>query len=170
MIFSELSHTLAKIMINAMVAHTVLELLLIVMMLLRKCCGAASYTPARKLSSKASWQAAAGVKSKAVWVINSHTMLSPLPTLHDHRSQPLGSEESWNWRYNWQSLKSRTVSSCSQRDSEFSIIDIGNGFVIALELMWRTWIESGRAYCLVLLKKQVSRLSETGGELGFRDT
>lgn len=93
-IFSEFSHTLAKIMVNVIAAHAALELLLIVMMLPRKWCGAASFTLARKHSSEASWQAAAGIKPKAVWVINSHTVLFPLPTLQDHRSQPLGSEES----------------------------------------------------------------------------
>lgn len=69
-------------MTNAIVAHTVLELMLIVMVL-----------PALPQQENTAPQKQAGkqqleCKSEAVWVV-----LFPLPTLQDHRSQPLGSEE-----------------------------------------------------------------------------
>lgn len=74
-------------MTNAIVAHTVLELMLIVMVL-----------PALPQQENTAPQKPAGkqqleCKSNAAWVASSYTVLFPLPTLQDHRSQPLGREE-----------------------------------------------------------------------------
>lgn len=74
-------------MTNAIVAHTVLELMLIVMVL-----------PALPQQENTAPQKQAGkqqleCRSKAVWVTSSYAVLFPSPTLQDHRSQPLGSEE-----------------------------------------------------------------------------
>lgn len=92
-IFSELSHTLSKIMINAIVAHTVLELLLLPRKrLLLPTLPQREHTAPQRQAGGQQLE----FKSKAAWVINSHAVLFPLPTLQDHISQPLGSEESWN--------------------------------------------------------------------------
>lgn len=126
-IFHELSHTLSELRINAAVTPTILELL-------RnwRCYPASvvvlptAFTSARNHSSSkmtGTWES----HPKAGWVILiSHAGLLPWPILPDHRWWPLGSEESWNSRYNWQRLKSLTVGMYSQRDSEFSVINIAS--------------------------------------------
>lgn len=97
--FSELSHILSEILINATVAHTTPEPLPNRLALPRKTALPASPQQENTVLPRG---AVAGihiprleVTSWAGWVILiGHAVLSPLSTLQDHRSQPLGGEES----------------------------------------------------------------------------